>query len=266
MTITSEANEVNAALREPVPELHSPESVSAVLQRGLIDPATGLWQTDAEIREMTGSDEEYMASLEAKDSLTYAEYMSTLLKRAVLRVGTIDIANIPSALDNLTIGDRDILFLAVIKATYGKTKDFKAECVSCGELNDIVVNLDEDFPIQKPNVDLRSTRSFTLRNGKVIKIRVPTSADNTQVAKSAKNASSQNTLMIAKCVVWEDGETAPVDMEEWSKSLNVSDRNKLVRSLLDVQAGPKLEAVNVHCAHCNEEMIIRIDWISLLLS
>lgn len=266
MTIKTDADAVNSAIREPVPELHAPETVSATLQRGLIDPATGLWQVDSEVREMTGADEEYMASLESKNTVTYGEYMSTLLKRTVVRVGSINISDHPSALDNLTIGDRDILFLGVVKATYGTSKDFQVKCGSCEKNNDIVMNLDEDFPIQTPNVDLRGTTSHTLRKGKVVKLRVPTSADNMQIAKNAQSASAQNTLMIAQCAVWEDGETAPADVEAWAKSLNVADRNNLVRSLLEIKAGPSLEAVNVPCAHCNEEMVIRIDWISLLLS
>lgn len=266
MTITSDADAVNSAIREPVPELHTPETVAATLQRGLIDPATGLWQVDSEVREMTGADEEYMASLEAKNSVTYGEYMSKLLKRTVVNVGSINISDHPSALDNLTIGDRDILFLGVIKATYGSSKDFQISCGSCEKDNTVVMNLDEDFPIQTPSVDLRSTTSHTLRKGKVVKLRVPTSADNMQIAKNSQSVSSQNTLMIAKCAVWEDGETPPTDVEAWAKALNVADRNDLVRSLLEIKAGPKIEAVNVPCAHCNEEMVIRIDWISLLLS
>ena len=71
--------------------------------------------------------------------------------------------------------------------------------------------------------------------------------------------------MIASCSVWDDGEQ-PQNVEKWAKSLNVADRNKIVKAILDVKAGPKLEEVKVPCAHCDQELIIRIDWISLLLS
>ena len=71
--------------------------------------------------------------------------------------------------------------------------------------------------------------------------------------------------MLSRCAVWTDGEQ-PADAEAWAKSLNVADRNKMVKALLDVKAGPSIEAVNVPCAHCGEELTIAIDWISLLFS
>jgi len=265
MSVKSDAESVNEAIREPVPEIKEQESLLVHLQRGIVDPASGTWHTDAEVREMTGIDEEYLAGLESKNSITYSDYMVALLKRATIRIGSINVSGTPSVIDNLSIGDRDTLFLGVIKATYGRTKDFIATCPHCSEDNDVVMNLDDDFPIQNPNVDLRSPIEVILRNGTVVKLRVPTTGDSSYVGKKVQTSSAQNTLMIARCILWENSD-APRDIEAWAKSLNIADRNKIVKALLDVQAGPKLGVVNVPCAHCGEEMTIRIDWISLLLS
>lgn len=264
MSSKSDADAVNNAIKDPVPELHSGESVIVTLQRGLIDPSTGLWQTEAEVREMTGTDEEYMSGLEAKADLTYGEYISTLIKRTVVRIGSLTFDSDKSALENLSIGDRDILFLGVIRATYGKSKEFQAECRGCSQSNDIVVDLNDDFPFKKPSVDLRSPLKIKLRNNKLVSLRVPTIGDNAYVSKISKSAASQNTLMIARCAVWPEGKQ-PADVEEWARSLNVADRNKLVKSLLEIEAGPELKAVNVQCASCGEEMTIALDWVSLLL-
>lgn len=264
MSTEKDAEAVNSAIKDPVPELHNGESPLATLQRGLIDPATGLWQVEAEVREMNGADEEYMSGLEAKADLTYGEYISSLLKRTVVRVGSINLEFDKSPLDNLSIGDRDILFLGVIRATYGKAKEFQAVCRGCGDSNDILVDLYEDFPIKEPSVDLRNPLKLKLKNGKTISLRVPTMGDNAYVSKTAKSAAAQNTLMIARCAVWPEGKQ-PEDIEEWSRTLNVADRNKLVKSLLEIEAGPDLKAVNVQCASCGEEMTIALDWVSLLL-
>ena len=265
MTTVQNAQAVNDAILDPVPEIHKAESPIITLQRGIVDPATGTWYSDAEVREMTGADEEYMAGIEAKSNFTYSDYMSTLLKRVTIRIGSMSIADNPSIIDNLSIGDRDILFLGLIRATYGSSKEFQASCASCNKDNDVVMNLDEDFPIQEPSVNLRDPIKVKIKDGRVIKLRVPTGGDSAAVGKKVQSSSAQNTLMIARCAVWDEGD-APADPESWAKSLNIADRNKLVKALLSVTAGPKLEAVNVPCAHCGEEMTIAIDWISLLLS
>lgn len=264
MSVQSDATAINDALRDPVPTLRESESLMVSLQRGLIDPVSGIWQTEAEVREMTGADEEYMAGIDAKSTITYSEYMAALLKKTVIRIGTISITDNPGMIDNLSFGDRDILFLGIIKATYGSTKEFRVACPHCSKENDVCMDLDEDFPIQKPTVDLHEPITIKLRNGKQVKMRIPTISDTAYVVKKAQNSSSQNTLMIAKCALW-DGDQ-PADVEGWAKNLNVADRNKMVKALLDIKAGPSIEAVNVPCAHCSEEMTIGIDWISLLLS
>lgn len=265
MSIQSDVSALNSAIKDPVPELRRSESLIVSLQRGLIDPASGIWQTEAEVREMTGEDEEYMSGVEAKGSISYSDYMLTLLRRTVNRVGNVDVVSSPSVLDNLSIGDRDILFLGVIRATYGRTKEFQATCPHCDNDNDVSIDLEDDFKIQDPSVNLREPIEVTLRNGTVVKLRVPTTGDSSSIGKKSQSSSEQNTYMISRCSVWAEGEQ-PQNIEKWAKSLNVADRNKMVRAVLDVKAGPKIEEVKVPCAHCDKEMIIRIDWISLLLS
>lgn len=266
MTTKSDATAVNDMLRDPLPEFRPSESLKVTLQRGLIDPVSGIWQTEAEVREMTGADEEYLAGIDAKGNVMYSEYMVALLKRATTRIGTIDVQSNVNVIDNLSLGDRDTLFLGVIKATYGSTKEFQVTCSKCSEDSDIVMDLDNDFKLQEPNVDLHEPMVVKLRNGKSVKLRVPTVSDTAYVGKKAQTISAQNTLMLARCAVWAEGEQPGVDPEAWAKALNVGDRNKMVKALLDVKAGPSIEAVNVPCAHCGEEMTIAIDWISLLLS
>lgn len=265
MSTQSEASELNNAIKDPVPELRKSESLIISLQRGLIDPTSGIWQTEAEVREMTGEDEEYMSGIEAKGSISYSDYMVSLLKKTVIRVGSISVTNNPATLDNLSIGDRNILFLGVIRATYGRSKEFQVTCQECSKDNDVLVDLEEDFPVQEPDTDLRSPLEIKLRNGSTVKLRVPTTGDSALISKKSQTASEQNTLMITRCSVWDEG-AQPSNIEKWAKSLNMADRNKIVKAILDIKAGPKIEEVKVPCAHCSQEMIIRIDWISLLLS
>lgn len=264
MSTKQEATALNEAIQDKIPEIASPESTTVRLMRGLIDPASGDWQMEAQVREMTGADEEYLARIEAKKDVTYAEYMSALLKRATLSVGTIDVTKNPGALDNLIIGDRDALFLGIIKCTYGVERTFNTRCASCEQKNDVTINIDEDFPYEKPSIDLRKPIPVTLKNGTVINLRLPTGADSAHVASNSTSPAHQSTLMIARCTVWEDGER-PANVETWARDLSIVDRNLLVKTLTDLNVGPKIGEVNVHCAHCQEPIRIVVDWISLLL-
>lgn len=265
MSSQTEASAVNAALEEPVPTMGESEGLIAQLQRGVVDPVTGEWHTAVEVREMNGADEEYLATLENKDNLTYSEYMVSLLKRTVVKVGPIDVSDNPSIIENVSMGDRDIMFMAVIKATYGSERTFITKCPHCNKSNDVTINLNEDFPLREPSMDLRSLIVKPLKNGKVVKLRLPNSSDSSFVGKKATSIAAQNTLMLARCAVWEDGER-PVNAEEWARSLSIADRAMLIESLLNVEAGPKMEGVNIQCAGCGENVAIVVDWISLLLS
>lgn len=264
MSLIEEADALNKAIEDKIPEIASPESTSVRLMRGLIDPASGDWQMDAQVRELTGADEEYLARVEAKKDVTYAEYMSALLKRATVSVGSIDISKDPGALDNLIIGDRDALFLGIIKCTYGVERTFNAKCNACEQKNDVTINIDDDFAYEPPAVDFHKPIPVTLRNGKTISLRLPTGADSAYVANKSTSAANQTTLMIARCTVWPDGEK-PLNVEEWARDLSIVDRNTIVKTLTDLTVGPKIGEVNVHCAHCQEPIRVVIDWISLLL-
>lgn len=255
---------VEALLKESAPEIGLPLPSLVTLQRGLFDSEKGEWQTEAEVRELTGEDEEYLATLESKNSTTYTDYMTALLKRAVIRIGTINISDKPESVDHLIIGDRDALFIGIVKCTYGSEREFRVSCGSCGEKSDITIDLDEDFPTQAANVNLQEPLTVKLRNGKTIKMRLPNGADGSYVSKHGVSVAAQNTLMLARCVLLDGAELGGKSTEEWAKGLNLADRGKLIKALLDVKSGPKMEGVNVQCAHCGVDMPLNLNWMSLL--
>lgn len=257
---------IDALLKEDAPEIGMPLPAVAQLQRGFVDPFTGEWSTEVEVRELTGADEEYLASLESKATVTYADYMTALLSRAVVRIGgtEVDSALAKDAVESLTVGDRDILFLAIVKCTYGKEREYHVKCPHCDESNDITIDLDTDFPLQQPSRDLRTPISVTLRNGKTVRLRLPTGADSAYVGKHSTTTATQNTMMLARCVLMSEAERDGISADAWAKGLSLADRSKLIKALLEVKAGPRMEGVNVQCAHCEENMPINLSWMSLL--
>jgi hypothetical protein len=260
----SDQQNLDSLLKDAAPEVDNPISGMVALQRGLLDPVSGVWQTNAEVRELTGADEEYLAGLESKASTTYAEYMTALLRRAVLSVGSIDVQEAPDAIDQLILGDRDILFMAIVRCTYGYEREFNVKCPTCEEKSDVIINVDEDFPIQTTDIDIQSPITTKLRNGKEVKFRLPNGADSSYVAKHGNSTATQNTLMLSRCVILNAEDTKGKSPEVWAKSLNLADRNKLIKAILDIKVGPKMGEVNVQCAHCGSNMPINITWMSLL--
>jgi hypothetical protein len=230
--------------------------------RGVYDAESGEWHKVAQVRELNGEDEEFIASASSKKELSYADYMSVLLSRSVLSIGNFTPSNTPGLIDSLIIGDRDLLFVGTVKATYGRIRELEVTCNNCEATNYVTLNLDEDFKVDPPKVDLQKPLSVTLKNGSVVHLNYPTGADSLYVSQKAKNTAEQNTLMLARCSVWDSN--GPKDKEAWAKALNLGDRNKLVKALTTNPPGPTMEEVKTQCAECEGELLILMDWVSLL--
>lgn len=264
MSTVDDADAFNEAIKEPAPSISHPQSVLVELHRGLINPLSGEWQTTAEVRELNGEDEEFLASLENNKKLTYAMYVNTLVTRATLKIGDIEVRSSKSVIEDLIIGDRDTLLLAIVKATYGPERTFKVTCQTCRASNDITINLDDDFPIRKPSVDLRTPFTIKLKDGHIAKFRYPVGADNIAMGK-ADSVAQQSTILIARCVILPDTKDSSYN-ESWAKSLGLKDRNNILQQLLGQQVGPDLREVNTQCASCSADINVNIDWVSLLLA
>lgn len=249
---------INAAIEDPIPRMKEAPDATVSLLCGVRQP-DGVLAVEAVVREMKGSDEEFLATLEGKNAFSYPEYMSALLKRTVLTIGDIDIQRNPNTIDDLVVADRDILFLAVVKATYGATRVFQIACPHCNTTSDLTVNIDEDFPIQGTPEEARAPINVTLKSGEVVTLHLPTGADTKYAMKKGKTVPEQNTLMIARCA-----DIFVADKELWAKELSVGDRNLLRDALLNVELGPKAGAVNDPCPHCGETISVSLDWVGLL--
>jgi hypothetical protein len=266
MSDNDTADKINAAMEDPVPSMHSVPVTTVKLMRGIYDKETDVWHDEAEVRELTGEDEEYLATVEAKKDITYSEYMTSMLSRVVVRVG--DIRLTPSkgktVIDKLILGDRDLLYLTSVKATYGDTRTVNVVCSSCKTMNDVQLDLDEDFPVRLPEFDVRKGIEVETSKG-TISLRLPNGEDTVIAQKQSKNDAELNTVMLSRCAVWAEGE-APEDPLRWARGLNIGDRKKLVNALLKVDIGPRMGEVDTHCASCGENMPILLDWVSLLFS
>lgn len=243
------------------PEMPRQIGKYTTLQRGLFNKITNTWEKNAEVRELTGYDEEHIASLDNKVSLTYADYITEILKLGVVSIGNIP--NVADHVEDLTIGDRNALFLAVVQTTYGRERSFDRACISCSKINKITIDLVDDFPIVEPSFDPTSTLKITLKDGSIHQLRPPTAADTTYVGNNANTNAEQSTMLLARCSVWD--ENPPRDPFTWARSLGMADRNTLIKELISIEMGPHMEGVDVECVHCGERLPALIDWVFLIL-
>lgn len=267
MSTAADADLINQAGTDPVPSMSVPLSTEVQLLRGIgetLEDGKEVWHDTAYIRELNGGDEEALAALESKKGLTYTEYMNALLERSVSSIGDLNVATTPAVLNKLVLADRDMLFLGIVRATYGSERELRARCQACGEWNDIVIDLNDDFPIKQPDFDIRKPIEVPLSKGRSVYLRLPNGFDSIEAQKDAKTDAQLNTNMLARCAVFPDGE--PEDRLEWARNLNVADRKKMVLALLDIEIGPSLEAVETQCDSCGADLPISLDWVSLLLS
>ena len=251
-----QADALNEALSDPAPEMAPAPDTIVHLIRGVYNKELDTWETTAVVRELNGHDEEALSS-QNNNSTVYAEYMSFLLRRAVVSIGSVLIKDNPGVIDELIIGDRDKLFLGVIKATYGENREYQVICNSCSGSNDVLVSVDE-FPIKEATGDVREPIKITLKNGTEVQFRLPNGLDSQIVARKGKTTAEQNTIMLSRCVIGID------NAADWAKNLNMADRSEVISTLLDAQPGPQIGEVKAQCAHCSEDMIIMLDWASLL--
>ena len=264
MDDTSTADTINSAIEDPVPYMGEAPDLVVELIRGIHDSESDVWHTTAEIRELNGEDEEYLAAFQKKKGLLYAEYMNALLSRSITRIGSLEVkgARGEALVSKLIMADRDLLYLNIVKATYGNEREVKVVCSECKTLNDVTLELDRDFPITYPDFDIKKGIEVNISTG-TLYLRMPNAEDSIEVNKVAKTDAEVNTAMLSRCVIWPKGQ-APDNTLKWARSLGMSDRRKLVNALLSVEIGPKMEEVNTQCASCGKEMPILLDWVSLL--
>ena len=260
--LSSDAAAFNESLQEPAPQVDLPTSLKVDLYRGLYIPESDKWYTTATVRELNGVDEEALSAFDVQKNVTYSEYMTHLLKRSVVSIGDLEIDVKTEIIDSLIVGDRDALFLGVLKATYGRYRTFQVTCRECGGDNDITMDLDKDFTSEPVKVDLHKLIDVKLKNNTVVQLQYPTGGDSQTAGKRGKTTAEQNTIILSRCAILEGKTTA--EKEAWARGLSLADRNKLVKALFSAQPGPRMEEVETQCSHCNAKIVLALDWVALL--
>ena len=230
-------------------EISYPTDTLVLLPGGYIT-AAGEVIKSAEVRELTGKDEEFIGK-----SQTPAKAFNGLLERAVISIG--DTAVTPDIVENLLVGDRDALLLGIYKVTFGSTATFSEFCGGCVEYKDISIDVDEDIKIQKLNNPI-TDRTFVVQ-GKKHKYLVSLPTGSTQkvlLNNSEKTVAELTTLLLEQTVLEID------DVQVLSKvqvqNINLADRRAIGEELAKRAPGPKFDNIVVTCPDCEGKVVVPV--------
>lgn len=247
------ANRVTEELFNPVPEmpvLDAPPDGSVELQAGYVHIDGSVYR-DAVVRELNGADEEALSKPEVAKS--QGRFMQLLLQRGVTQLGPFDNPT-NNQLGSLLIGDRDILLLAIRRATYGNNFEVTVECPACGQSQLATYDLTKDIPI-KP---LGSERQFpvSLKKGRKVMAVLACGTDQEAILNAGnKTVPELNTLLLSRCITDEQG--VPLGIEG-VRALGMADRRMLLAEITDKQPGPKYQQLELECPTCGKEFPLSI--------
>jgi len=208
------------------------------------------------ISEITGYAEEAMGSKAIGNN--WGKMITALLKATIVSVEGYT-GDLLRFIKGLSIGERDILFLAVRYVTYGNVIEGESKCRNCGKEVNYTIDLDE---LELQHEGARSvTRTFELPSG--LKIRKPdgtvkvlrkgtirnATGDDQEHTYSLleKNPALWKTAMLQRIVVDIEGEEFTTIH---SKSLSKKDRDYLMVLGNEYEQAP--DSDTLVCPHCGE--------------
>jgi len=206
----------------------------------------GVLHTEVAIREMTGAEEDLLASTHMKPLKKYGE----LLARCVTRLGTLtDKGQLSLAVKNLTVGDRIFLLFAIRRVTLGDEYPFNEECPNeaCKKMNLYTINL-ADLEVKKMPEPAKRVYDLNLPSGGVFRFRVSTGADEERVDKfsGSEDAASLGILMRTELLNGEPPDLAKVKSMKWK------DRQFIRKEWEKVEGGLDT-GLDMQCPSCGAE-------------
>jgi hypothetical protein len=269
------AGAVMAAAQTPFPSEAPGIYDSLVRLPGGLNLGSGQYAWTAEVRELTGADEERMAR--AGQSGNMYHYLETLLACGTVKLGDGSPADTARLLPKLLVGDRDMIALAIRVATYGPEYEvLDYACPACGGVTArITCSL---LPEPAGDIGMRTLShpddaSFEvpLRHGGTALVRLPNGEDQKYLADFLKvTVTERNSAMLRRCVtrVTEPSGIVRDVAAEPSVILSMpaADRKAILKEITERQPGPQLlQGVRFTHIDCGKEVVLPVTLASLFL-
>jgi hypothetical protein len=223
-----------------------PPSGEVELLAGLYNSFTGELTTTAEVRELTGADEEAISKI-----ADYGRSLLTVLERGTVRIGEEPATK--ALLDKLLAGDRDYLLMKIRIATFGKELELSGNCPSCEAFQEITLDLEKDVVLTRlENPTSDRTLIVDCRIGQVM-VEFPNGIVQRKLVESKdKSPAELDTQLLAQCVVQINEN--PAVTEAHIRALGIQDRRTLLKAISDKNPGPELDTIVKACTACGQEV------------
>ena len=232
----------------------APSDSEVTLPGGYILP-NGELITTAEVKELTGADEEAIAKAGST-----AKSLSVLLQRGLVKLGDKEVTK--DDLDSLLSGDRDMILLGIRRATFGKSIAFNVRCSFCSQEQSTEVDLNEDVPVKTLDDPISDRVWEVTTNQGVVRLSLPNGITQKKLMDNLDKTSSEvNTLLLAGCILSVNG--SPSIGASTALSLGMADRTKMVGEIIDRNPGPRLGEVKKVCKACGEDIHIPLSLLDL---
>lgn len=252
-----EIQEAHKAVTGSIPLIEDPAPNLFDLPRGRFNGSK--WETEVELRELTGADEEALARFNDP-----ADFFDGVVVYGTARVGSVQLTDLSfperqSILAELLIGEREQLFINIARITYGNEKDLTHTCPACGNEAETTVLLSEDIPMPIMENPYTLTHTMVTSKGDTLTYRLAIGADQMAVIKrKSASAAEQSTLMISECVT-KVNDKPVIDPVGMARSLSMGDRRRLLDHLVENQPSPDM-TLKMPCLSCGFELILPLSW------
>jgi hypothetical protein len=244
--------DVNSLVTQPVvgsiPEVVFPSlpDTEVKLPAGFIDPIEGTIYRNAEVRELTGADEEAIVKI--------SDPGKALL--AILERATVSIGDEPATKDMLGVllaGDREALLLAIRKATFGSEVEVSTVCDKCPEVQVFKIDLNTDVETKELDDPINDRRFTVELKAGLAKVNLPNGDVQTKLINATeKNSAELDTLLLASCVF--EIKDQPVLDSTRIRNLGINDRRTLLEEIAKRNPGPQLSEIKKACKNCGQEV------------
>lgn len=218
---------------------------------GLFHPVLNKTVEEAEVRELTGEDEEYF--LRGKN---LRERKSRIIERGTVSLGEEEPD--PSVLMALATADRETIILGICRATYGDDLELEVSCPSCRASQTPVIDLAEDVEVRKAE---GITQVFTSSSGSKVQFRWQTGDDEkalgTWIEKNRKSSRGEmNTMFLSQVIDDIDGE--PFFGESSARALGLKIRSEIVGHISENFPGPQWSDIPYECSECGHKASLEV--------
>jgi hypothetical protein len=250
------------------PEVPEPGPSIVQLPGGWVD-GLGFLHKTAEVREMTGVDEEAMSRAGKMPDGTQdsRRVMASVYERCTVKVGTVEAD--PHILRSQHLGDREAILLGIYIATYGNEYEARILCPNCGKWSEVAYELDKDLTSRKLEDPEVVWRDIPLgKNGKFgsASVRLITVGDQETVLEMEQDSATgaeMNTRLMAECVRSVNGR--PLLGLHGAQSLNSAIRRDILRYWAKTTPSSGIAEVKTPCPKCQVEATIALNLAAIFL-